>query len=63
MELFWMIAGIAMLVYAIYAHVNDLQVDEIKYFYMAGSMGVILSIFRMIYRKNVIERQDDSKNK
>lgn len=63
MELFWLIAGIAMLGYAVYAHMNDMHPDDIKYFYMAGSMGVVLSIFRMIFRKNIVEKQDDSKNK
>jgi len=63
MELFWLIAGIAMLIFAIYSHVNNIHEEEIRYFYMAGSMGVLLSIFRFIFRKNVIEKRDDSKNK
>lgn len=63
MELFWLIAGIAMLIFAVYCHLNDLHEEEIRYFYMAGSMAVVLSIFRFIFRKNVIEKQDDSKNK
>lgn len=43
--------GIAILIFAAYAYFNDMHTEEIKYFFMAGSMAIILAIFRMFYRK------------
>ena len=51
MEIFWLVMGIAILVFAAYAYFNDMHTEEIRYFFMAGSMAIILAVFRILYRK------------
>ncbi len=62
MEIFWLVIGIATLGATIYFYVNDMHENEVKYFFMAGSMAIVLSIFRMMYRKNTMEGPNDPKN-
>jgi hypothetical protein len=50
MEIFWLIMGIGILLFAAYSYVNDLHSEDIKYFIIAGSMAIILSLFRRFYR-------------
>lgn len=50
MEIFWLIMGIGILLFAAYSYVNDLHTEDIKYFIIAGSMAIILSLFRRFYR-------------
>ena len=57
-----MVVGIATLGLTIYFYVNDMHQNEVKYFFMAGSMAIVLSIFRMVYRKNTPEGPNQSKN-
>ena len=61
MEIFWFIAGLAVIGFATYLYVNDLQTGDLKVYYISGSMAMILSVFRVIYRKNVVEK-DTSTN-
>jgi hypothetical protein len=61
MEVFWLVIGIATLGLTIYFYVNDMHPNEIKYFFMAGAMAIVLSIFRMMYRKNVPKNLNQQK--
>lgn len=51
MEIFWLVMGLGVLAFAAYSYWNDLHPEDIKYFVIAGSMAIILSLFRIFYRK------------
>ena len=61
MELFWLVAGFAVLGFALYLYFNDSETEDLNMYFMAGSMAVLLSVFRIIYRKNVVENPDVQK--
>lgn len=63
MELFWLIAGILVFGFATYLYVNDIETEDLKIYYMMGSMAILLSVFRIIYRKHVTEKGEDSKTR
>lgn len=52
MEVVFMVMGIMILIFATYVYVNDIADENLRYYFMAGAMGIILSIFRMLYRKH-----------
>ena len=52
MEIFWLIMGIAILIFALYTYINDIPDENLRYYFMAGGMAILLSIFRIYYRKN-----------
>ena len=56
MEIFWFVAGFAVIAFATYLYLNDVQTEDLKVYYISGSMAMILSVFRVIYRKNVVEK-------
>lgn len=62
MEIFWFVAGFAVIAFATYLYVNDLQTEGLKVYYIAGSMAIVLSVFRVFYRKNVVEKDSSSKS-
>ena len=51
MEIFWMVLGVATLLFASYLYFTGSETDKIGFMYVAGSMAVLLSVFRMVYRK------------
>jgi len=61
MELFWLVAGFAVLGFALYLYFNDIETEDLNMYFMAGSMAILLSAFRIIYRKNVVENPDAQK--
>lgn len=56
MEIFWFVAGLAVIAFATYLYINDIQTEDLKVYYISGSMAMILSLFRVVYRKNVVEK-------
>lgn len=52
MEFFWLIMGVSILIFAGYSYATDQHTEDIKYFFMAGAMAVVLSIFRIVYRNH-----------
>ncbi len=52
MEIFWLIMGIGIWGLTLYFYMHDMYADELKFYFMAGSMAIVLSIFRIFYRKN-----------
>lgn len=55
MEIFWMVLGILILGFATYLYFIESEFDKLRYMYLAGSMAVFLSVFRMVYRKYLNE--------
>lgn len=53
MEIFWLIMGIAIIIFALYTYINDIPDENLRYYFMGGGMAILLSIFRIYYRKNV----------
>jgi cytochrome b561 len=62
MELFWLIAGVVVFAFAIYLYVNDIETQDLKMYFMMGSMAIVLSVFRIVYRKQVAEKEEKPKN-
>ena len=61
MEILWMVMGIAILVFSGYLYMNDIDDENLRYYFMAGAMAIILSIFRMIFRKHGPENPNNPK--
>ena len=61
MEIFWMVLGVVTLIFASYLYFTGSETDKIGFMYVAGSMAVLLSIFRMVYR-NYMNEKDSSSN-
>lgn len=61
MEIFWFVMGVAILVFAGYLYINDITDENLRYYFMAGSMAIILSVFRMIFRKHGSEKLNNPK--
>lgn len=55
MEIFWMVLGFLILGFATYLYFIESEFDKLRYMYLAGSMAVFLSVFRMVYRKYLNE--------
>lgn len=62
MEIFWLVAGVAVLGFASYLYLNDKESEDLSIYFMSGSMAILLSIFRIVYRKNVVEKSDNHQN-
>ena len=61
MEIFWMVLGVATLTFATYLYFIGAETDKIGFMYVAGSMAVLLSVFRMVYRNYMNEKDSSSK--
>jgi hypothetical protein len=58
MEIFWLILGVGLLGLATYLYFTESEFEKLRYLYLAGSMAVFLSVFRIIYRKYLNEKTD-----
>ncbi|MFT4753814.1 MAG: hypothetical protein ACI85Q_001362 [Salibacteraceae bacterium] len=58
MEIFWLIGGITLLGLATYLYFSESEYEKLRYLYLAGSMAVFLSVFRMVYRKYLNDNSD-----
>jgi len=55
MEIFWLVLGIVVLGFATYLYFTESEFDKLRYMYLAGSMAILLSVFRIVYRKYLNE--------
>jgi hypothetical protein len=62
MEVFWMVLGVLLLGLATYLYITQTEFDKLRYLYLAGSMAVMLSVFRMVYRKYMDDQSQNGKN-
>ena len=62
MEIFWLILGVALLGVATYLYFTESNFEKLGYLYLAGSMAVILSVFRMVYRNYMNEDLESKKS-
>ncbi|MGB1003200.1 MAG: hypothetical protein ACPGVC_03145 [Salibacteraceae bacterium] len=58
MEIFWLVSGIATLGLATYLYLTESEFEKLGYLYIAGSMALVLSVFRMVYRKYLNEKNE-----
>jgi hypothetical protein len=63
MEIFWMILGVALLVLATYLYFTESEFEKLRYLYLAGSMAVMLSVFRIVYRKYQVDQPNGNPKK
>lgn len=57
-----MVLGVVTLGFASYLYFSGSNYDKIGYLYMAGSMAVVLSLFRIAYRRYMNDHPNEDNN-
>ena len=57
MEIFWFILGVGSFSFAGFQYYQGQPFSDLKYFFVAGAMALLLAVFRFIFRKNITEKE------